>query len=163
MGSLRGDGSAEPRLTRKARLGEALFGASLLGVGLFAIYKARALPFGSLSEPDSGLFPAAIAVLLALFAGLSLGGRDRTPVAAPAERAGIVRVLALIAALCAYAWFLPRAGFLICTVVLLAVVLRGLGRVGWIGTAVSAVAGAAGCYALFTRLGLPLPAGVFGF
>ena len=163
MGSLRGDGPAEARLTRRARLGEALFGAALLGVGLFAIYKAGALPFGSLSEPDSGLFPVAIAVVLVLFSALSLGNRDQPPVAATAERAGIVRVLVLIAALCAYAWFLPRAGFLICTVVLLAVVLRGLGRVGWIGTAVSAVAGAAGCYVLFTRLGLPLPAGVFGF
>ena len=86
---------------------------SLLGVGLFAIFKASALPFGSLSEPDSGLFPVVIAVVLVLFSALSLGNRERPPVAATAERAGIVRVLVLIAALCAYAWFLPRAGFLI--------------------------------------------------
>jgi hypothetical protein len=148
---------------RNGRLGETLFGASLLAIGLFAIYKAGALPFGNLSEPDSGLFPVAIAVLLVLFAVLSLGGRARPATADTAERAGIARVLVLIAALCAYAWFLPRAGFLICTVLLLVVMLRGLGRVGWIGTAVSAVVGAAGCYVLFTRLGLPLPAGVFGF
>ena len=152
-------------------LADRQIGPLLLGVGT-PEQKATYLPriaagecyiCVGLSEPDSGLFPVAIAVVLVLFAALSLGGRDRPPGAATAERAGIIRVLVLIAALCAYAWFLPRAGFLICTVVLLAVVLRGLGRFGWTGTAVSAVAGAAGCYVLFTRWGLPLPAGVFGF
>jgi hypothetical protein len=146
-----------------ARLGEWLFGASLLCVGLIAIYKASALPFGSLSEPDTGLFPVSISILLVLFAALSLGARHLPGGTIAAERAGMARVLVLIVALGAYAWLLPRAGFLVCTVVLLALVLRGLGRVGWVGTGVSALAGAAGCYFLFTRLGLPLPAGVFGF
>ena len=62
----------------------------------------------------------------------------------------------------AYAWLLPRCGFIICTVALLALTLRVLGRVGWIGTVASSVIGAAACYFMFTRLGLPLPAGWFG-
>ena len=148
---------------RHARLGEALFGASLLAVGFFALYKASALPAGSLREPDSGLFPLAIAVVLAVFAALSLRTLRRPGPPHTAERAGVVRVVVLIASLGAYAWLLPRTGFLLCTVVLLALVLRGLGRAGWMVTALASVVGALACYYFFTRLGLPLPAGYWGF
>jgi hypothetical protein len=148
---------------RHARLGEALFGASLLAVGFFALYKASALPTGSLREPDSGLFPLAIAVVLTVFAALSLSALGRPGPAQAAERSGVVRVLVLIASLGVYAWLLPRAGFLLCTLVLLALVLRGLGRAGRIVTALASVGGTLGCYYLFTRLGLPLPAGYWGF
>ena len=146
-----------------ARTGEALFGALLLAVGLFAIYKASALPPGSLREPDSGLFPIAIAVVLAVFAALSLRTLRHPGGAKTAERGGAVRVIVLIAGLAAYAWLLPRAGFLLCTVVLLALILRGLGRAGWTVTALASVVGAVACYYLFTRLGMPLPAGYLGF
>ena len=148
---------------RHPRLGEALFGASLLAVGFFALYKASALPVGSLREPDSGLFPLAIAVVLAVFAALSLRTLRRPGPPHTAERPGVVRVVVLIASLGAYAWLLPRVGFLLCTAVLLALVLRGLGRAGWMVTALASVGGALGCYYLFTRLGLPLPAGYWGF
>ena len=146
----------------RSRPGEALFGVALLGLGLFAIYKASALPFGSVSSPDAGLFPVSIAVALTVFAALSLMARP-TAAAESAERAGVVRVGVLIAAIAGYAMLLPRAGFIVCTLVLLAVVLRGLGRVGWLATIVCTIAGTLACYVLFTRLGMPLPAGLFGF
>ena len=149
-------------MIRKPGSGETLFGASLLGVGLLAIYKASELPFGSLHQPDSGLFPVAVAVVLTLLAGLSLAAPPFKG-GTKAESAGIKRVLVLIAALMAYALLLPRAGFLVCTVTLLALMLRGFGHVSWIGTAVSSALATIGCYYLFTRLGLPLPAGPIVF
>lgn len=145
----------------RARPGEALFGAMLLGVGLFAIYEASALPFGSWSEPDAGFFPVAIGVVLTVFAALSFTARPAP--AGESERAGLLRVAVLIVATGVYAWFLPSVGFLICTFILLGLVLRGLGRVGWMATGIAAASGAVGCYFLFTRLGMPLPAGVLGF
>ena len=148
---------------RNARLGEALFGAFLLSAGLFALFKASAFPLGSLSQPESGLFPVAVAVALTVFAVLSLRTLRHSAGAPGAERAGIVRVVVLIAALAAYAWVLPRAGFVICTLALLVLLLRGLGRVGWTGTTAGALVGTLCCYVLFTRLGLPLPSGWFGF
>ena len=57
---------------------------------------------------------------------------------------------------------LPAAGFVTCTVVLLILALR-LGRVAWATTLVTAVVGSVACYALFTRLGMPLPAGILPF
>ncbi|HEV8518319.1 MAG TPA: tripartite tricarboxylate transporter TctB family protein [Burkholderiales bacterium] len=148
---------------RAARLGEALFGALLLGLGLFAIYQASTLPVGSLRQPDAGLFPLAVSVVLTLPAALSLGARNHAQDSDTAERAGIVRVVVLIAALAAYAWLLPRVGFIVCTIALLVLMLRGLGRVGWLWTSVAAVTGTVACYVLFTRLGLPLPDGLLGF
>jgi len=147
---------------RKARMGETLFGASLLGAGLFAIYQASALPFGSLREPDSGLFPVAVTVAFTLLAALSLTAPPLERGSAP-EREGMKRVIVLIAALVAFALLLPRAGFLVCTAALLVLLLRGLGRVGWVGTAISSGVTTIGCYYLFTRLGLPLPSGLIGF
>ena len=96
-------------------------------------------------------------------AALSLGARNCAQDSDTAERAGIVRVVVLIAALAAYAWLLPRVGFIVCTIALLVLMLRGLGRVGWLWTSVSAVTGTVACYVLFTRLGLPLPDGLLGF
>ena len=96
----------------RERLGETLFGVLLLGLGLISIYKAAALPFGSLGSPDSGLYPVYVGVALTLFAALSLVARS--PVTAePVERAGVVRVFVLIAAVAIYAWLLPRAGFIV--------------------------------------------------
>jgi putative tricarboxylic transport membrane protein len=146
----------------RSRPGETLFGVALLSLGLFAIYEASALPFGSVSSPDAGLFPVSIAVALTVFAALSLAAPS-TAAAGSGERAGIVRVCVLIAAIACYAILLPRAGFIVCTLVLLGVVLRGLGRVGWLATIVGTSAGTLACYVLFTRLGMPLPAGLFGF
>lgn len=145
------------------RRGEALFGAVLLGVGLFAIYKASALPAGTLREPDAGLFPISIGVMLTLLAVFSLASRIGEGGSLPAERAGVVRVVVLIAAVAVYAWLLPRIGFIVCTFALLVLILRGLGGVRWLGTTVSAAIGTAACYLLFTRLGLPLPTGWIGF
>jgi hypothetical protein len=146
---------------RDLRPGAAFFGACLLALGLFAIYKASALPLGTLREPDSGLFPLAISIGLTLLAALAFrSNRDLTR--SEVENAGIVRVLTLVAAVGVYAVLLPRVGFIICTTALLAIALRGLGKVGWAMTIVCAIGGAVGCYLLFTRLGSPLPAGWLG-
>lgn len=148
---------------RDERRGEHVFGAALIGIGLFALYARTGLPLGTLREPGAGFFPAAVAVALILFAALALGSRTSEMNKPPAEPGGVAGVWILIALLAAYGWFLQPVGFVLCTTVLLGVVLRGLGAVGWPSTIVCAAGGAAGCYFLFTRLGMPLPAGLLGF
>ena len=81
---------------------------------------------------------------------------------AQAEPGSVARVSILTAMIAAYAWLLPTVGFILCTIVLLVVLLR-LGNVGWAPTIISATGGAAACYLLFTRLGMPLPSGLLGF
>lgn len=148
---------------RRIPHGEQVFGAALLGVGLFALYKATSLPFGNLREPDAGFFPMVVAVTLTLFAALSVSIRTSEADIPQPERGGIARIWILTALLAAYGWLLPSVGFVLCTVVLLVVLLRGLGAVGWLSTIICAGGGAAGCYFLFTRLGMPLPSGLLSF
>lgn len=143
--------------------GEQVFGAVLVGVGIFALYKAASLPLGNLREPDSGFFPVVVAVTLTLFAVLSIGSGTSGVDRPRAEPGGMARIWILTALLAAYGWLLSSVGFVLCTAVLLGVLFRGLGKVGWPSTILCAGGGAAGCYFLFTRLGLPLPSGLLSF
>ncbi len=143
--------------------GERILGAVLAGIGVLALYQVADLPIGSLREPGAGLFPVVVASALILFSALALLSRTRDADPLPAEPGGIGGVWILIAALAAYGWLLPSAGFVVCTAVLLGMLLRRPGGVGWPATVICAVGGAAGCYFLFTRLGMPLPAGLLGF
>lgn len=148
---------------RGALHGERVFGAALVGIGLYALYARTGLPLGTLREPGSGFFPVVVAVALILFAALALTGRPSEADESRAETGSVARVSILAAMLAAYAWFLPSVGFVLCTAVLLGVVLRGVGAVGWPSTIICAAGGAAGCYFLFTRLGMPLPSGLLSF
>lgn len=150
-------------MTRGVPRGERVFGAALVGVGLVALYKANSLPLGNLREPGSGFFPVVVAVALVLFAALALTSRNPEADKSPAEPGGAARMWVLSVMVAAYAWFLPSVGFVLCTVVLLGLLLRGVGDVGWLSTVICAAGGAAGCYFLFTRLGMPLPSGLLGF
>jgi cell division protein FtsW (lipid II flippase) len=141
--------------------GEHLFSAALIGIGLFSLDPRNGFSFGSLREPATGFFPVVVAVALILFAALALTSKGPAPDRAQEESGGVKRVLILAATIAAYAWFLPSVGFVLSTIVLLGVLLR-LGGVGWLATIVCAAGGAAGCYFLFTQLGMPLPSGLLG-
>lgn len=155
------------------RLGERVFGAALAGIGLIALVAGRDLPFGTMREPGAGFFPLTVATALMVFAVLSMFGMDSAAEERPAvhetehetERTA-VRAWILAALVALYAWLLPLAGFVLCTTVLLAVVLGVAGRVdrvSWLRAIAIAVVAAAGCWFLFTRLGMPLPGGVLAF
>lgn len=146
---------------RRVPRGEHLFGAALIGIGLFSLDPRAGLSFGTLREPAAGFFPAVVAVALIVFAALAIVGKASGVDRPRTDSGDIKRVLILAVMIAAYAWFLPWAGFVLSTIVLLGVLLR-LGGVGWLPTISCAAGGAAGCYFLFTRLGMPLPSGLLG-
>ena len=138
--------------------------AALVALGLAALYKGSSLPFGTVREPDSGFYPSLICVALIVFAAVSFASAEAPspPEDAPHPR-GTLRVWVVVVALGAYVWALVPVGFLLCTAALIFILLRGMGAVAWLPSLVLAVLGAAACYGLFTRLGVPLPAGILGF
>jgi hypothetical protein len=122
------------------------------------------LPFGTVRQPGSGFYPTLVCVALIVFGGLALADPARSPLNQEADdTGGHARVWLVVAALAAYAWALTPVGFVLCTAALLVLLLRGIGRVSWIASAAAAVIGSSACYGAFIRLGLPLPAGAFGF
>jgi hypothetical protein len=145
-------------------VGRRLPAAVLIGVGLAALYEALHLPFGSVQQPDSGFFPTVVALALIVFSASAAVDAAPASQGTPVANAnGQARVWTVIVTLVAYAWAIAPVGFVLCTVALLVVLLRGIGRVSWRVSLAAAAIGSIVCYALFTRLGLPLPAGVLGF
>lgn len=117
-----------------------------------------------MQQPGSGFYPTLVSFALIVFSAAALADPPPAPRHAPAaDTRGEARVWMVVAALAAYAWAMPSAGFLLCTAALLMLLLRGIGRLSWSLSTAAAVLGSVTCYALFTRLGLPLPAGVLGF
>lgn len=148
---------------RDARRGR-LVCAALIGVGLAALYGASNLSFGTARQPDSGFFPISVTVALILFAAIAIADGPPPPRGeATAETGGNARIWAVIVALAVYAGLITPVGFIVSTAALLVLLLRGIGRVSWAASAAGAVLGSVGCYWLFTRLGMPLPAGILGF
>lgn len=148
----------------RAGLGRRLPALALIGLGLAALYEASSLPLGTMRQPGSGFYPTLVCVALIVFAGLALADSARSPLDQEADDVGgHARVWLVVAALAAYVWALVPVGFLACTTALLLLLLRGIGRVSWSASAVAAAIGSIACYALFTRLGTPLPAGVLAF
>ena len=132
--------------------------ALLLLLGLTAVYSASRLTFGSLRQPETGFFPMLVALALVLFSAVALAEWPRD--LEPAQKGGMARVGIVVGAVAAYAALIQPVGFVVCTVALLLLLLRGVGRVSWLASVVAAAVASAACYELFTRLGMPLPAGI---
>ena len=138
--------------------------AALMALGLAALYKASGLPFGTVREPDSGFYPILICIGLVAFAGISFASPELPGASEDASHPrGAWRVWGIVVAMVLYVWALPAVGFLLCTAALVVLLRRGIGAVHWLHSVVAAVVAAAACYALFTLLGVPLPAGILSF
>lgn len=137
--------------------------AVLIGIGVAALYEGSGLSFGSVRQPGSGFYPTLVCVALIVFATIAFAKPSPSDAIKAREPHGQARVWLVVAALAVYAWVLTPVGFLLCTAALLAVLLRGIGRVSWPVSLAAAAIGSIACYVLFTQLGMPLPAGVLGF
>lgn len=139
-----------------------LSGGVLFVLALGVSYQALDLPFGSLSTPDSGFFPRSLAVLLLLLAAIILGqtfAAAAAPAPLPTGR-GMPRVALAAVILLGYTQVLDRLGYLVATLVVMLVLLRGLERASWRASLIVAVLSVAASYMLFRWLGVPLPRGI---
>ena len=136
---------------------------ALIALGLAALTEASGLSFGTLRQPGSGFYPTLVSLALIAFGALSLGVAAPAPGSRSAPPGGHARVWLVVAALAAFVWALKPVGFLLCAAALLLLLLRGIGGVSWLASTAAAALGSVACYALFTRLGMPLPAGLLGF
>lgn len=138
--------------------------AALIAVGLAALYEATEFAFGTVRQPATGFFPTLVAGAVVFFAAIAFAERPKPESDSESSKAGGAgRVWTVVTALAVYAVAFKAVGYIICTALLLVVLLRGVGRVSWTATATGVLFGAIGCYWMFTRLGLPLPDGLFGF
>jgi hypothetical protein len=132
--------------------------ALLVLLGVAAVYAASRLAFGSARAPETGFFPTLVGLALVLFSGLALAEQPENP--EPLEPGGSARLWSVTGATAAYAALIQPVGFLVCTSALLLLLLRGIGRLSWTVSVATALGASIASYELFTRLGMPLPAGL---
>ncbi|PWT93795.1 MAG: hypothetical protein C5B56_00130 [Proteobacteria bacterium] len=135
-------------------------GIVLCAAGAVLLCASSALPFGTLSAPDAGFFPRVLAGAV-LLSGVILFIRTwrSTPEALDFSKRSW-SVAATIALLFAYGALLERVGFLICTIGVLLVLMKGYGGLGWKLALLITVPSVLATYLVFTQLGVALPAGL---
>ena len=141
-----------------------LAGLALALIGLVAVWQSLAFPFGSLQRPGPAFAPIVLSLLLMLFGVLVAvaGGGARRIVDVGWQDS---RHAAAVFGACAFAaWGLERLGYRLTIAIVLAVLLRGLERQGWIASVALTVGMAWGSFYVFsTLLRIPLPRGPLGF
>jgi len=142
-------------------------GLAFLLLALLGVRESLRLPLGSWQNPEPGLFPLLLSLLLAAMASALLASAVtwRRPAEHPeAMDSHPGKVWWTLAALLGFYVLMEPAGFLLSSFLLLVFLLRAISRQGWpLSVGVSAVA-ALSTYLVFDRLlKLPLPKGLLAF
>ena len=140
-----------------------LSGIVLMVLAGIALADAWQLPFGSLLAPDAGFFPQLLSVLLLIAGGIIVAtsfvsASDPAHFSPQSWHVGIA-----IAAFIAYGLVLTRLGFVLTTIGIMLLMVRGLGRMKWSHALLIAIPSVLVSYVGFTQLGVPLPRGLFFF
>jgi hypothetical protein len=139
-------------------------GGLLMIVAGTALFEALHLPFGSLRAPDAGFFPLCLSTLLLVFAaGIVLNSFMTTKPGRTDFSARSWYVVIAAAAFVVYALSLAKVGFVLSTITIMLLVMRGLGGMSWARALLIAVPGVLLSYLAFVELGVPLPRGLLPF
>ncbi len=133
-----------------------------LALAVFVIFEGRRLRYYTDIGPGPGFFPFWVGGFLGVLAVIWLGAVSFRPVEPVPEdfipsRDRALHVLATIAALVVYTAVVKLFGFRLMTLAFLVFLLRGLGRVRIVWTAIIALAGSWGVYYAFKQLEVFLP------
>ena len=135
--------------------------AVALGFGAAAAYESAKLPFGTVHSPGPGFFPWWTSVIIAAL-GLILFAQTLTTSAKKEYESGgrIAKVLALLAVLALYTFFLDPLGYPLCTFLLVLFMLRATDPQRWtVALGVAAVTAVVSYVVFAVWLSVPLPRG----
>jgi putative tricarboxylic transport membrane protein len=137
-------------------------GALFIAFALYVLFEARRMPFGTMSEPGPGAFPALLALtLLVCSVAVVLGSGDDTRLAA-IQWPELRHAAAVLGTLSFMALALERLGYRITIFTALFVLVAVIERKGWLAGAIFAGVFSLGTHFLFgTLLRVTLPGGSF--
>ena len=156
----------EPEKRWTVHNGDCLSSAVVLGIGLYLVYEALQLKFGSVRRPGPGFYPTVLALLLVGVSGAVFVRSLRSQedgILSVSFGTGTGHIGITIIAIVLYAAVLEVVGFVPCTFILVLMLLVGIGKVAWLRSLVVAAGSTVAFYGVFTQLGIPLPKGIFGF
>ena len=140
----------------------------LILIGLGVVIESIRLKLGTPLMPQPGFFPfigGALLIGLALVLLVQGLRRRADSTRQPGEAIGTLgKPAILIVGLCVYTATLEPLGYVLPTIVLVAVILRVLGVTSWKVLGLASIGLSVGAYILFGRiLGIDLPTGVLPF
>ena len=144
-------------------------GTVLLCLAAYVGYEALALRYYTSLGPGPGFFAFWLALILgvlavAMVAQATFGRPEPVPPDFLADRAGYLRMGAVVLSLLATALLLERIGFALTMFAVYLFLLRALGKQRWVTSILVALVGSFGVDYVFVRwLKVPLPTGVFGW
>ncbi len=146
---------------------EIIAAALLAGLAGYVLLAANQLRIGNFRVPQTGFFPRALAVLLALLTVVelvrALRQAETATAAARIPSEAWLRIGATLAIMLGFALVLEWLGFLLATFALMVLLLRAIEAPSWSKVFIVALATSALTYGLFAwLLGVPLPAGILG-
>jgi putative tricarboxylic transport membrane protein len=133
-----------------------------LMLALGAFIESMQLPFGRISAPAAGFFPAVLAVLLALTSLLAFlqALRGSNDGAAQSEPLKWKKILLTLGLLLVFGLVFERLGYLLSTFLFIIFLLRAVERQSWRLALSVALSASVVSYIIFgLLLGTPLPAG----
>ena len=141
---------------------DAVPAGAVLVFAAVAVYEARKLPFGAVSNPGPGFLPwwtgAALGLLAVVLLAQALAARPGASVRGGGF--GILKVVGLLVVLAAYVLLLEPLGYPLCTFLLVLFMLRVVDPQRWVVALGVAALAAVGSYGLFAVwLKVPLPPG----
>jgi len=140
-----------------------------LGCGIGITVCSLRLPVGTFREPNSGLLPLIVGVLLsilstALLIRSSLESFSRKEKPFWGEERKWHKIVATVLALLLYTLSLERVGFLFATFLLMSFLFKPIGGRGWKFSLAGAIVTSSISYLVFkVFLKVDLPAGLWGF
>lgn len=140
-------------------------GSVLFLFALAVTWQASKFPFGTINAPDSGFLPLSFAITLALLSALIVlrTWLPQTAVTVMPSWDGASRVVAAVLTLVAYASVVDWLGYLISTLLIMLLLLRGIERMAWGVSLLIACISVTTSYVVLRQLGVGLPQGVLPF
>jgi hypothetical protein len=137
-------------------------GGLLTALAIAVCVEAVRLRVGSALDPQPGFFPFVAGLLLVALSALLIVTALRPGKGGTTAVGRLGPPVTLVAGFVAYVWLLPWAGYPLATTLLMILTLR-VQATRWRFAVPAALLLSLGSYALFVRLGVPLPRGaVFG-
>jgi putative tricarboxylic transport membrane protein len=137
-----------------------------LASGLFILtYTILKVPFGTIYEPNAGFFPMIVGFcMVALALVLLFQSLKEERVNPPRFGTFWKKVVITAIMIFLYAFFLERAGFLICSFLFVFIYLKWVEVTTWTGTILFTIPAAFGSYYTFVKLlEVQLPRGILPF
>ncbi|OLT43180.1 hypothetical protein BJF85_03850 [Saccharomonospora sp. CUA-673] len=142
---------------RYARRQNLIAAAVIMTVGIVAVVMSASLGVGDLAEPEPGMWPMMISVVLVAMSAALLLQSGRHGDEQAFTRESLIVVVAVVSLL-VYASLFERIGFEVPTVAVLLLWIKGLGRQSWLVSLAVSFGSCAVIYAVFiSALGVPLP------